>query len=131
MADPGKKERAIIALIEEPTIREAAKVAGVGQTTLYRWLREDENFQNDYREARRQVVQKAIGALQRATGDAVKTLQDVMRDAEAPASARVSASKTVLEMAIKGVELEDLEARVGRLEEAIRENHVSGQLKAH
>jgi hypothetical protein len=39
-----------------------------------------------------------------------------MQDAEAPASARVSAAKAVLETAIKAVELEDLEARIVALE---------------
>ena len=46
----------------------------------------------------------------------METLRSVMQDAEAPASARVSAAKTVLETAIKAVELEDLEARIVALE---------------
>jgi hypothetical protein len=39
-----------------------------------------------------------------------------MQDAEAPASARVSAAKTILETAVKAVEIEDLEARIMALE---------------
>jgi hypothetical protein len=48
---------------------------------------------------------------------AVETLEAIMQDSEAPASARVSAAKAVLEMAIKAVELEDLEARITALEQ--------------
>ena len=45
----------------------------------------------------------------------------VMRDAEAPASARVSAARAILETAIKAVELEDLEARIIALEAQAQE----------
>jgi hypothetical protein len=46
----------------------------------------------------------------------------VMRDAEAPASARVSAARAILETAIKAVELEDLEARIIALEAQAQES---------
>ena len=41
-----------------------------------------------------------------------------MVDGEAPASSRVSAARIVLETAIRGVELLDLEVRVEQLEQA-------------
>ena len=47
-----KQEKAIIALLKEPTITRAAKSAGIGETTLYRWLKEDE-FEQAFREARK------------------------------------------------------------------------------
>jgi hypothetical protein len=54
--------------------------------------------------------------VQCATGEAVETLRSVMQDAEAPASARVSAAKAMLETAVKGIEIEDLEVRIATLE---------------
>jgi len=51
------------------------------------------------------VVQHGITQVQRATGEAVETLRSVMQDAEAPASARVSAAKAILDTAVKAVEL--------------------------
>ena len=54
--------------------------------------------------------------MQCATGEAVETLRSVMQDAEASASARVSAAKAILETAIKGIEIEDLEVRIAALE---------------
>jgi hypothetical protein len=46
-------------------------------------------------------------------------LKDIAQDVTCPAGARVSAARTVLEMAIKGVELEDLAARVEHLESQV------------
>ena len=54
--------------------------------------------------------------VQQATGEAVATLRKIMQAADAAASAKVSAAKTILETAIKAVELEDLEARIAALE---------------
>ena len=59
--------------------------------------------------------------VQQATGEAVATLRQVMQTADAPASAKVSAAKTILETAVKAVELEDLEARIVALEAAQKE----------
>ena len=112
-----KQEALISALLLEPTLAEAAQAAGIGEVTAWRWL-QDAAFQAAYREARREVVRHAITQVQRATGEAVETLRNVMQDADAPASARVSAAKAVLETAVKAVELEDLEARIAALEAA-------------
>ena len=62
---------------------------------------------------------QAVGQLQAACSVAVVALTDVFRDVNCPASARVSAARTVLEMALKGVELEDLAVRVEELEQQV------------
>ena len=111
-----KQEQAIAALLAAPSVGEAAQQTGVSEPTLYRWLKHDA-FQTAYRAARREVVRQAVAHLQRASGEAVHTLQAIMGNAEAPASARVSAARTVLDTAIKAVELEDLEARIAMLEQ--------------
>jgi len=111
-----KQERAIAALLVAPSVTAAAQQIGVNENTLLRWLK-DTAFEAAYREARRAVVQHAIAQVQRATGEAVETLRAVMQDPAAPASARVSAAKTILETAVKAVELEDVEARLAALEQ--------------
>ena len=73
-------------------------------------------FKEQYRIARWEAVSQAVGHLQGACSVAVLALTDIAQDVTCPASARVSAARTVLEMAIKGVELEDLAARVEELE---------------
>ena len=57
-----------------------------------------------------------MGQLQTACSVAVVALTDISKDVNCPASARVSAAKTVLELALKGVELENLSVRVEHLE---------------
>lgn len=113
-----KEDLALAALLSCATIGEAAKKAGVSETTLWRWL-QDEEFQAKYREAKKQAVGHAVTRLQQATSEAVNTLGAVMKDSEATASAKVAAAKTVLEMAFKAVELEDYAERLRRLEDAV------------
>ena len=112
-----KQEQAIAALLSEPTIAAAAERVGVGEVTLWRWLQR-EDFRVDYQRARRETVAQAIAAIQQASSEAVQALREIMVDSEAPASSRVSAAKTVLEFALKGAEVEDIEKRVTVLEEA-------------
>jgi transcription elongation GreA/GreB family factor len=111
-----RQEQSITALLVQGSLQAAAAASGINEKTLRRWLREDAAFQMAYRDARRQVVQQAIVQVQQATGDAVETLRNVMQDPEAPASARVSAARVVLDTAIKAIELEDLEQRIVALE---------------
>jgi phage terminase small subunit len=110
-----RQEAFLATLLSCPTILQAARTAGIAEVTARRWLKEP-SFQEAYRTARRHVVQHAVARVQQATCTAVETLEAIMQDPEAPASARVSAAKAVLETAIKGIELEDLEARIAALE---------------
>ena len=112
------QERAIAALLVHPTMLGAAAAAGVGEVTLWRWLQIPE-FKEQYRLARREAVSQAVGHLQGACSVAVLALTDISQDVNCPASARVSAARTVLELALKGVELEDLTVRVEELESQV------------
>lgn len=115
-----KQNQVIAALLEMPTMREVAEAVGIGETTLFRWLKK-EDFQNAYREAKRRVIGLAINRLQKASSEAVQTLTEIMNDVDSPTTARVTAAKTVLEMAFKAIEGEDLEARIAALEKIVRE----------
>jgi hypothetical protein len=110
-----KQEQAISALLLHPTLAKAAEACGVSEKTLWRWLQCPE-FQQAYRQARREAVSQAIARLQRITAKAVDTLEGVMADAEAPAPAKVTACRVVLEVAVKAVELDDLQSRIEELE---------------
>ena len=110
-----KQETAIVALVSQPTIKDAAIAAGVNEATIFRWLQKKE-FQEAYRAARRESVKQAIARLQQTTSEAVDTLSDVMRSATNFPTARVSAAKAILDFAMKAVELEDLTLRVEELE---------------
>lgn len=110
-----KQRRAIVALLSEPTTKRAAEVAKVGETTVHRWLN-DPVFSAALKESRARVFESTLAALQGASARAVETLLDVMKDKKAQASARVSAAKTVLELAIKGRDQLELGERLAYLE---------------
>jgi hypothetical protein len=111
-----KREQAIAALLSASTLVEAAKAAGIGDRTLWRWL-QDPHFQTAYRQARRDAVGQAIARLQQVASTAVDTLESVMKSSAARDSARVAAARAVLELGVRAIELEDLEARLTALEQ--------------
>lgn len=78
------KAKAMIALLNEPSILKAAHAAGVGEHTLHKWMNDDEEFIAAYRQARRQTFTQAIGLTMRYTPIAVNTLAKVMVDTKAP-----------------------------------------------
>ena len=110
-----KQEEAIAALLTQRNIEEAARVTGIGSTTLVRWLQMPE-FQAAYREARRAAFSQSIARLQQASSAAVSILVKIMVDPDAPTSSRVRAADVVLERASKAIELEDLDQRIAELE---------------
>ena len=110
-----KKEQAIAALLTSPTLTEAARACGIGETTLWRWL-QDPDFAERYRQARKRALHIAINRLHRIASDAVTTLQVVANDANAPASSRVAAARVILETVLKMEEVEEIEARLTKIE---------------
>ena len=110
-----QQEGAIVALLSDPGLTGAAKAAGVGKATLWRWLQQP-TFQEAYRRARREAVEQARARLQRASGEAVEALRDVMNDPDAPHASRVSAARTVLDMAMRATSEEEIEGRLAALE---------------
>ena len=111
-----KQEKALAALLQHGSVRGAAGALGVSEVTVFRYLQGAE-FQRQYRAARAQMVETALAMMQRLCEGAVHTLAAVMKDADAPASARVAAARTVLETSMKAVEMEELIERVERLEQ--------------
>lgn len=110
-----KRDKAILGLLTQPTIQEAANFAGISDVTLWRWM-QDEEFSNRYKQAKHMAFNQAIGRLQQASTIAVDTLQSVMQDGTAPPSSRVSAAKTVLELSHKSFEIEELANKIAELE---------------
>jgi len=114
------QERVIVALLNHTSVTKAADAAGIGEVTIYRWLKDD-GFNSAYRDARRQVVQQGIVKIQKSIKAAVDTLTAIMEDNEAPASSRVSAAKTIIDIGIRATEMEQLEERIEDLEKIVKE----------
>ena len=101
----------------DQTTQAAAKQVGVSEATIHRWLKLPA-FTVAYREARTQAVGQAIARSQQMSVLAIHSLGRIMTDTGQPGSVRVTASKCILDFAIKGVEMEDLKARIEALEAA-------------
>lgn len=111
-----KKESAIAALLACPTVTEAAANCGVSESTLRRWLR-NETFARQYRQERTRMLERTVNLLRQKSAAAVATLAGVADDKALPAGARVSAARSLIELSIKGAEMQDLEERIAELEQ--------------
>ena len=117
-----RQEKFIISLMSKMTTAEAIEDAGINKSTAYKYLH-DPDFSNEYRRIRRETMQQITSKLQNASSIAVETLLDVMTDKElSTSSSRVQASRTVLENAYKGIEMDDLQQRIEQLEERLGDN---------
>ena len=112
------KDKAILALLQEPTIEKAAARCGISEVTLWRW-QQRKDFQELYQAARLRITDAAIAQIQQASVEAVEVLRDVMKKAYKNPAARVSAAKIILEIAFNATDLNRIEDRLTELEEII------------
>jgi predicted ArsR family transcriptional regulator len=117
-----KQVDALNALMTGKSVPEAATIVGLNEKTLRRWL-QTPVFAGAYRASRRQAFQAAIVSVQRLATTAVQVLAEIAEDSNGEASrrgasSRVTAAKTIIEVATHTVEAEDLESRIRALETA-------------
>lgn len=113
-----KQEKALASLLALGEVKAAAKDAKCGETTLWRWLK-DETFAEAYRDGRRRLVEASAARLTSDSAAASKVLLKIAEDEESPASARVAAARAIIENAVKAVETLDLEPRLKEIERAL------------
>ena len=113
------QERALEALISQPTIPLAAGASKVSVRTIYRWLEKDDAFKAEYLRLRREIVNNAVFQIQKAANNAVNVVISLMNDPETPASVRLGAARATLEMCIEALKAEFLEERIQALEEQV------------
>ena len=119
-----RQDKAVAALLTCRTIAEAAKLAEVGERSIYRWLKQD-TFQSHLRRARRQALSQALGRLQQVAHRAVDTLDTILDDKKATTAGRVSAVRAALRYACHGIEIDDFEERLTAVERAQKTNKES------
>lgn len=105
--------------MNEPTISQVAKRLKVNESTVFRMM-QDESFKIKYRETRRQLLHNSISQLQSVSGEAVQTLRTIMNDAGVTPGVRVNAAKSILDIAIKVTELDEITERIERIEQSIQ-----------
>lgn len=116
----GRKEKALAALIRAPTREIAAREAGVGVSTLRRWVNEDETFRAAYKAALAGLLEDASEQANRNLSKALDVLADVMDNGET-SQVRTSAARTALEYALKLTEAVEIRARLDALEKMLAE----------
>ena len=115
-----KQAALLAALLEKPTVAEAAEAAGVSLRSAWRYLSEPD-FQTEYRAARRAAVEHTIARLQADGAHAARVLREVADDAQAPASARVAAARAIIEQGLSGAKLQDLAEEVEQIKAMLAE----------
>jgi len=109
------RERAVIALIANPTIKGAAEECGIAEKTLHAWMK-DYEFASKVRKAQAEIMQATIGRVLSTVSQAIETLVEVMTDREGSPGPRVTAAKALLEHSFKVYELESIQQRIDALE---------------
>lgn len=110
-------DRLLMALACGATVESAARQAGIGETTVYRRMR-DPAFKTRLREVQADILQRTAGALTAAATESVRTLLELQKPGTPPAT-RLGAARAVLEIGLKIREIVELESRIVALEEQL------------
>lgn len=97
-----RETEAICALMELPTIKDAAAKMGMGRRTLDRWLTQPK-FRAAYLAARRQLMEQTITGLVRLSGPAMDQLAAIATSPKSREQDKIAAARTLLEYGFKGV----------------------------
>lgn len=110
-----KQQKALLALLENPTKEKAAAASGITPKTLRAYLA-DPVFQSEYRKAFANMVEDATRQAQQTLRPALSTLKEIMEDEDIAPAARIQACRTALEYAIRLTDQNDLAERLTALE---------------
>lgn len=113
-----KKQKALLALLTQPTKEKAATAAGITSKTLRGYLAEAD-FQAEYKRAFSGLVEDATRQAQQAIAPALSTLREIVEDGEENAQARIYAARSLLEYSLKLTESTDILNRLDELEQTI------------
>lgn len=116
-----RREKALQALLVCRTRAEAAKAAGIGESTLREYMK-DAEFMERYKQAFGGMVVDATRQAQQTLSPALSALREIMEDREEQASARITAARSILEYAMKLCEQTDILGQLRELERWRREN---------
>ena len=111
------QRRALEGLLDGVTVKQASRLSQVSERQIYRYLAE-EPFQRAYLARRQQQVALALHLLQHQAVNAAAALVQALTTGEHPAKAavHVRAAVHVLELSMRGLEMEAIAERVAVLE---------------
>ena len=109
------------ALIAAGSIRAAANIADVSETTIRTRLNDDD-FRQRYEQAKGAILTEACDALSARLTLAVDTLCEVLEDTENAATVRVSAASEILRQGLRYIEVANILTRLDAIEKAQKDN---------
>ena len=111
-----RKNSALLSLLENNSVADAAAASGISETTIFRYMR-DPAFRAKFQKAKQDIVDSALTKLQRACAGAVDVLVQIMKDKSVPPGVRVRAADCILSRSMDTTKIEALELRISQLEE--------------
>ena len=102
-----KQTQALAALLTHPTKSQAAAAAGIGLTTLKRYL-DDPEFQEAYQKAVSEMFEDAASQAKKSLNPALSCLREIVEDASETATARIQAARSLLEYGLRLTEIVDI-----------------------
>jgi AcrR family transcriptional regulator len=122
MADQTKKlttrqKKAIAALITQPDNRSAAKAAGIGERTLYQYLKDD-LFLAELHRAEGDIIGAAVRSLIADLPRNIEVMREIRENRSNPAI-RLRATRYIDLSLQKWREIQDIEERLTALEQAV------------
>ena len=97
------------------TLKEAAERSGISERTLRR-IRKTEDFHDALDAARAEAFERVIDMMCAAAPEAAAQLRAIANDPNAPASARVAASRSVLDFASAYTDMRNVLDRISAIE---------------
>lgn len=111
-------EALISALLTSPTNAAAAQKCGLSVKQLYNRMASPE-FKAKLSEARWELLDRAVNALETRLSDAVQTMGEICTDTKTPAQVRLNASCAILRNALRMSERADIADRLAELERIV------------
>jgi hypothetical protein len=112
--------KAILAMMNEPTIAAAAKATGISQATLELWLRDPE-FIEAFQMAQKTALGHGLAMVELNFGSNIRGVQDLANDKTNNAGVRLAAYGKLLDIAL-GLSKQRANARyIEQLEEEVRQ----------
>ena len=111
-----RQQSALTVIAAAPTVAQAARQSGVGESTLYRWL-EDDKFRAELTRLREETANLARQELQGLMLRSVSILAEAMDDPEQ--AVRLRAARYAMSFGARISEVERLKKQVQDLEEAL------------
>ena len=116
-----KQQKALAALLTNPTREAAAAAAGIGSKTLRRYLADPE-FQAEYQQAVSGVIADAAQQARQSLSPALTCLREIVEDSGEPSTARISAARSLLEYGLRLTETADILTQIETLERRLNDS---------